>query len=367
MAVVKKQSKLKLILMVYKDTERKSIFKILYELLDLFIVYREIPVHYFSRFLFKKEIKNVKDYLPNKFLGNRITPVFNDQNVKEVLDNKLFFDFYYRQFQISLPTIHMYNHNRVFVIGKKFVTVNSVKDFIVLLEEIFAGNSPCDSVLIKKTYASSGGSNILMLLQKQLYDDPETVNEIYAKVIKSEFIFQEIVRQHPDLNKLNSSCLNTLRMDTFTDRNGKIEIISSFIRMSISNSYVDNVSSGGCSVSVDLETGRLKKYGYSMFVTYGPEIYTRHPVTNVVFENFKVPMFNEAKELVLKTAGYMPGLRLVGWDVAISEDGPVIIEGNSDYEIRGSDFAYGGYLTNKTFRKVLHEINYLDKELSHPV
>jgi hypothetical protein len=45
--------------------------------------------------------------------------------------------------------------------------------------------------------------------------------------------------------------------------------------------------------------------------------------------------------------------------VAISEDGPVIIEGNSDYEIRGSDFADGGYLANKTFRKVLHEINYI--------
>jgi hypothetical protein len=190
------------------------------------------------------------------------------------------------------------------------------------------------------------------------------VNEIYAQVIKSEFIFQETVRQHPELNKLNSSCLNTIRMDTFTDRNGNIEIISSFIRMSISNSHVDNISSGGCSVSVDLETGKLKKYGYSMFVTYGPGVYTYHPTTNVVFENFTIPMFNEAKELVLKTASCMPGLRLVGWDVAISENGPVIIEGNSDYEIRGSDFAYGGYRTNKIFRKVLDEARSYSKQPS---
>jgi glutathione synthase/RimK-type ligase-like ATP-grasp enzyme len=84
----------------------------------------------------------------------------------------------------------------------------------------------------------------------------------------------------------------------------------------------------------------------------------------VIFEDFTIPMFNEAKELVLKTASYMPGLRLVGWDVAIGENGPVIIEGNSDYEIRGSDFAYGGYLTNKTFRKVLDEIHYSYKESS---
>lgn len=366
MAETKKQGKLKLIRMVYDDPERKPVTKILYELLDLFIVYREIPVHYFSRFLFKKDVKNVKDYLPNKFLGNKISHVFNDRKVKEVLDNKLYFDFYYRQFQITLPKILLYNHNKVFVLGKKYITVNNVKDFIVLLEELFASNFTCDAVLIKKTYASSGGANILKLSKRQLYEDPQTVNEIYASVIKSEFIFQEVVRQHPELNKLNSSCLNTLRMDTFTDRNGNIEIISSFIRMSISNSYIDNISSGGCFVSVDLETGKLKKYGYSMFVTYGPEVHTYHPVTNVVFENFTIPMFNEAKELVLKTASYMPGLRLVGWDVAIGENGPVIIEGNSDYEIRGSDFAFGGYLTNKTFRKVLDEINYSYKETSLP-
>jgi hypothetical protein len=55
----------------------------------------------------------------------------------------------------------------------------------------------------------------------------------------------------------------------------------------------------------------------------------------------------------------MPGLRLIGWDVAIGESGPVLIEGNSNYEISGSDFLNGGYLANTTFRKVLHEINYL--------
>ena len=55
----------------------------------------------------------------------------------------------------------------------------------------------------------------------------------------------------------------------------------------------------------------------------------------------------------------MPGLRLVGWDVAVGESGPILIEGNSDYIIRGNDFTDEGYLANTTFRKVLHEINYL--------
>jgi hypothetical protein len=54
----------------------------------------------------------------------------------------------------------------------------------------------------------------------------------------------------------------------------------------------------------------------------------------------------------------MPELRLVGWDVAIGESGPVLIEGNSDYDISGNDLADEGYRANNIFRKVLHEMKY---------
>jgi hypothetical protein len=356
MTTYARPSKLEFFRLILKDPDRKSLFRISYECIYLLFIYKELPVHYFSRLLFKKEVKNIRDYLPNKFLGNKVTPRFNDKKVKEVLDNKLFFDLFYRQFNINLPTILMYNHNKMFVIANKSVIVGSVQEFIEVLELVFVNNTLCDSIIIKKTCASSGGSNIYKLFQKQLQTDPQTINEIYQIVIRSEFLFQNCVKQHPEMNKLSSSSLNTLRMDTFIDGDGKIYIISGMVRMSTNNTFVDNVSSGGCFVAFDIDNGKLKKYGYT---TSGPELLLQHPVTKTVFENFSIPYFSEAKELVIKIAGLMPALRLVGWDVAISEDGPLIIEGNSDYEIRGSDFAYGGYLANKTFRKVLHEIKYL--------
>ena len=350
--------KLNLFIKILKDPERKSLIRITYEALSLLVIYKELPVHYFSRFLFKDSIKNVRDYLPNKFLGEKFTHVFNDKIVKQVLDNKLFFDFYYRQFNIKLPEIFMYNIKQMFVSGNKKVIVNDVNEFTALLKGLFDKNR-CESVIVKKTSASSGGANIYKLDLNQLFDDPITITEIYSKVINSGFLFQEVVRQHSELNRLNSSCLNTIRMDTFIDESGKASIISGHIRMSINNNHVDNISSGGCFVSIDLQTGKLRKYGYSPIKNKVPKALTQHPVTKVVFENLIIPFFPEAKELVLKTAVCMPGLRLVGWDVAIAETGPVLIEGNSDYEIRGSDFADGGYLKNPVFRKVLHEINYI--------
>lgn len=57
-------------------------------------------------------------------------------------------------------------------------------------------------------------------------------------------------------------------------------------------------------------------------------IYNTHPISNHKIVGFKVPMFNEAVNLVKECAKIIPEVAYVGWDVAISENGPVIVEGN---------------------------------------
>jgi hypothetical protein len=352
-------SKIDLIIDLLKDPDRKSLLKIISEVVYLFCIYRELPVHYFSRYLFKKDTTNIKDYLPNNSFIKKIALFFNDQKVKEVLDNKLFFDFYYSQFNICLPKILMYNYKKMFVFGNKSIELNNPDDFIVLLKEIFKLNSSYDSIIIKKTYGSSGGDKIYKLFLYQLTTDTEILTEIYSEVTMSGFLFQETIKQHPDLNRINPSSLNTIRFDTFTNIDGEIEIISGYLRMSIKNLHVDNISSGGCQVGIQLLEGKLKKIGYTPILLYGVKVLTEHPVTKTTFENTSIPFFSQAKELVLEAARYIPGLRLVGWDVAIGESGPVLIEGNSDYGISSNDLSDGGYMANPTFKKVLKEIDFL--------
>jgi len=353
-----KRTKLDQLREILKDPDRKSLPRMIYDLFYLFFIYKELPSHYVTRYLFKKEAINIKNYLPNKLI-TKIPSYFNDKKVKEVLDNKLYFDLFYRQFGINLPKIIMYNHKKLFIIGNNTVIVNSVHDFLSLLTEIFEKNKSSDSVFIKKTYSSASGRNTFKLFKQDLKSNADKVHDIYSEVINSEFLFQETVRQHPVLNKITSSSLNTIRFDTFIDHEGKTEIISAFLKISTNYSHVDNVISGGCGIGIDFDTGRLKRYGYSKTKINGVKVFTEHPLTKVVFENISVPLFGEAKEFVLKVASLMPNLRLVGWDVGIGESGPVLIEGNSDYGINSNDMAYGGYLTNPAFRKVLNEIGFL--------
>jgi hypothetical protein len=340
---------------ILKDKNRKSISTILKELIQLLILHRRIPGIYFSRHLYRKEKKNIKDYLPNKLLWS-LADIFNDQQAANVLYNKLFFDLFYGQFGLSLPRVLMYNHKNVFVSGGRSFVINSAQDLQNVLEDLFTNKSSSGSLFIKKTYGSYGG-DFTYKISSPL--DPKITGELFLEVVKSGYLFQETIVQHPKLNELNPSSINSIRMDTFIDKSGQIEIISAYLRMSVKNLYVDNISSGGCCVGVDLQSGKLNKYGYTSFTKAEGDILTRHPLSGTIFEGFTIPHFTQAKELVIKAAGYCPGLRLIGWDVAIGQSGPILIEGNCGYDISLNDLTYGGFLTNPTFRKVLGEINYI--------
>ena len=75
------------------DPDRKSVPRVILEIIYLTLLHSEFPRHYFSRYLFKKKTINISGYLPNKFLY-AVKSEFNEQRLREVLDNKLYFDFY---------------------------------------------------------------------------------------------------------------------------------------------------------------------------------------------------------------------------------------------------------------------------------
>jgi len=356
MTVHNKVPKLKLFLDILRDPDRKPMVTILSELFSLSLYYRKFPRHYFSRYLFKKGKTNIKDYFPDDFLYYGIKPKLNDKEWRDVLENKLFFQLYYDQFKVCLPKIILYNQKTAFFCNEKLTKVSNFEDFIRLLTSLFEDDHSRDSLIIKKIYWSYGGDKVFKICRHQLSNGDPLLTEVYSEVITSGFLFQETVAQHEELNKLNPFCLNTLRIDTFIDKEGKIDIISGYIRMSLNRQYVDNISSGGCQVGIDMLTGRLKSEGYSTLSDYGVKILKSHPITETVFEDVVIPFFEEAKAMVLEAASLVPCLRIVGWDVAIAESGPVLIEGNSDYGMTGNDLSTGGYRTNPTFRKVLDEI-----------
>jgi hypothetical protein len=354
-----KVSKLKLLKDICFEPDHKPVHQMIKEIIILSFMNRKFPPrYYFSRYLYKKDRENIRDFFPDEFYA-KINNEFNDGHARSVLENKLYFHFFYSQFNVPVPELLAYNHLNMFVAGEKVSEINSSSDFRLFLATLADGIPDNGSIFLKRTWGTYGGDHVYKLNKNQIHEDENYISELYREISSSGYIFQKKIKQHPALDSLNSSCINTIRTDTFIDKEGNAEIMSAYLRTSFTGLHVDNITSGGCSIPIDTESGKLKKLGFMKPGRYGVRQPYFHPVTKTVFENYSIPYFKDVKTLVCRTAKYIPQLRLVGWDVAISETGPVIVEGNSFYEISGCDLTYGGYRKNPVFRKALLEKGYI--------
>lgn len=139
---------------------------------------------------------------------------------------------------------------------------------------------------------------------------------------------EEFVQQHPAIQSLSSSGLNTVRMMTMINNEGGVDILGARMRISV-NSHVDNLASGNIACPIDLETGVINGKGVYSDITKEPV--THHPVTGISLIGFQIPMWQEIIETTKKIALHRPENRGVGWDVALTENGPDFIEGNHNW------------------------------------
>lgn len=177
---------------------------------------------------------------------------------------------------------------------------------------------------------NGGGAFPLKLSDGQLYRGSKnvTVEEVKRR-IDGKYLIQERVEQHPTMSTLHPQSLNTLRIVTFNNC-GNIRVFSAAQRMGTSGRSVDNWTAGGILVGIDLESGRLRAEGLYK-PGYGGTV-TRHPQTNVLFSGFEIPYFVDAVRLITRLHGYLYGIHSIGWDIAITNSGPIVIEGNDDWD-----------------------------------
>jgi hypothetical protein len=147
-------------------------------------------------------------------------------------------------------------------------------------------------------------------------------------VIRSYFnersIIQEAVTQHESLAAIYPRSLNTMRIETLLTLDGRVLILGSMVRFGRKGSKVDNLSAGGLGVGIVAESGHLRPIGRD----FRSREYDRHPDTGVIFQDQAVPKWSETLDLVKRAQHNFAYFRFLGFDVAVTPDGPVIIEIN---------------------------------------
>jgi len=140
---------------------------------------------------------------------------------------------------------------------------------------------------------------------------------------------EEYIVQHRDLMKLSPSGLNTLRIVTQLNSNDEVEILGATLRVSI-NSTIDNWFAGNIAAPVNLLTGIIEGKGFYKDIIKPDEI--KHPITGVEIIGFQIPYWKEALQLAKDAALYNKRNRSIGWDIAITDYGPDLIEGNHNWD-----------------------------------
>jgi hypothetical protein len=146
-------------------------------------------------------------------------------------------------------------------------------------------------------------------------------------------LVQKRIAPHSELADLTSGALPTIRVTTCLNEDGEPEVVGAVFRMAIGgNRIVDNLHAGGIAANVGLDDGALSSASnLGMDAKLG--WLDRHPDTNARIIGRVLPLWNETKALAMRAHRSFADRVLVGWDIAITDDGPVIVEGNSSPDL----------------------------------
>jgi hypothetical protein len=186
-----------------------------------------------------------------------------------------------------------------------------------------------DKVIIKPVWGR-GGKGIKIA---------DAVNyEKILKEYKTDCIVEDLLSQHPSINQIFKRTVNTIRIFTLK-KDDNYFVGKAMMRVGQYNSVdVDNNSMGGLTIGINMEDGTLKN-GFT-FYKFGRGEFTSHPITKYEFINKPIPFFKETLYLAINAHKQLPMFSVIGWDIAITENGPVIIEGNSTPDVNSIQTHY---------------------------
>jgi hypothetical protein len=102
-------------------------------------------------------------------------------------------------------------------------------------------------------------------------------------------------------------------------------------------SIVDNFHDGlggNLLAAVNLETGTLSAAIGSARRDWPQLVQVDiHPDTRQRIAGLRLPLWEELREVALRGQRLLPGLKSIGWDMAISSDGVLVVEANYKYDM----------------------------------
>ncbi len=158
------------------------------------------------------------------------------------------------------------------------------------------------------------------------------------------YLFDRFLQPHPDAARLHGERLGTARILTLSD-GATVRIFRASWKIPCGANMADNFwRSGNLLAELDLATGAIVRAvsgaGFDMAVV------SQHQDSGAILTGARIPLWAELQEVALEGARLMRHIPMVGWDIAATVEGPVIVEMNETPDFFLNQFAHGaGILT----------------------
>lgn len=335
----------------YPEVERKSKKRIFYEQLMHILKYGEINKQYYVFGLDRKDKVSYSDYIAHqKFIHVRdkinALPSVTEHEYKLynflcLLRDKFVFGAFCKGVGVPSPVnIALIEAGRVQMLSQ--LETLPIEHLLGLKIKAFC-----------KVFNGAQGQGVFELEIKDgmAYKNGQAISaeELQREFGKEKWLLQEKVEgQHHLLNKLYDNSVNTIRLMT-VNSGSSIDTMGALLRMGTGGRRIDNWSAGGVVVPIDENTGKLTRWGY-----YKPGFGTKsekHPDSGIVFEGYDVPGFQEAVQQAKYLHSLLFGIHSIGWDIAITENGPMFIEGNDNWDVALYQLVNNGKVKS-SFKKI---------------
>ena len=139
----------------------------------------------------------------------------------------------------------------------------------------------------------------------------------------SALVLEEIINQHEEMSRLHPWSVNGVRCTTIRVKD-KVHIFHPHLKLGAYKHFVTSSTSGTLDACIDPETGIVITLGK----TKRGESFRYHPTTGVEIPGFRIPEWNALIDTATKLSDALPQIRYVGWDLVLTNNGWVAMEGN---------------------------------------
>lgn len=267
------------------------------------LVYKTSLLEYFQFGFYNLDAQERKKWAGTGFMYE-FQLKMNPKDKRDILDDKTKFHKYYNEFFVH----SVYNYDELKNNPALINHLLSQPSGKVVLK---VADGKCGAQVKIVNSADVDAGSLLRLMENEKFD-----------------LAEEFIIQHPEMNRLSPSAVNTVRIFTQVLDNNSVEILGCRQRISV-NSAIDNMAAGNLAAEIDEHTGIIISPGVYSDITKDEE--TLHPVTGVDIVGFQVPHWPQILEMVKKAALAFPQNKSIGWDIVVTEKGPGLIEGNHDW------------------------------------